>query len=53
MSSEVDHRFLDDVVRRRQPYEYASAMLQHRRVLWAVELLDNAATRRADYLPEL
>lgn len=36
MSSERDHRFLDDMVQTRRPHEYTRAMLEHRGVDWAV-----------------
>jgi len=39
MSSEADHRFLDEMERTRPPEEFARAMLEHRRVPWAAELL--------------
>jgi type IV secretion system protein VirB4 len=44
MSSESDHRFLDAMIKSHPPAEYARAMLEHRGVSWAVELLDNAPT---------
>lgn len=39
MSSEADHRFLDRMVATRLPGDYAEAMLEHRRVDWAVKEL--------------
>jgi type IV secretion system protein VirB4 len=40
MSSEADHRFLDDMCAARAPTDYARAMLERRSVSWALERLD-------------
>ncbi len=42
MSSEADHRFLDEMMASRPPEEFAEAMLERRRVIWAVEALRTA-----------
>ncbi len=42
MSSEADHRFLDDVTASRPPEEFAQAMLERRGVTWAVAALREA-----------
>jgi type IV secretion system protein VirB4 len=39
MSSEADHRFLDEMCAGRAPADYARAMLERRSVSWALELL--------------
>jgi type IV secretion system protein VirB4 len=41
MSSEADHRFLDEMCATRAPADYARALLERRNVSWALELLGN------------
>jgi type IV secretion system protein VirB4 len=43
LSSEADQRFLDRMLSERQPEDFARAMLEHRKVDWAVAELDRAA----------
>lgn len=45
MSSELDHRFMDEMVRSRSPADYARAMLEYRGVDWAVRELDRGIAR--------
>jgi hypothetical protein len=45
LSSEADHRFLDQMLQTRPPEEFATAMLEYRRVGWAAEEL---AARQGD-----
>jgi type IV secretion/conjugal transfer VirB4 family ATPase len=44
MSSEADHRFLDQMCATTPAGEFARAMLEHRGALWAAQLLDEAPT---------
>ena len=45
MSREADQKSLDHVVRTREPGEYALAMLERRKVPWAVDMRANALSR--------
>ncbi|MGH7293820.1 MAG: helicase HerA domain-containing protein, partial [Polyangiaceae bacterium] len=47
LSSEADHRFLDQMLQTREPAEYAQAMLAYRGVDWAVVEIVRAAADAA------
>jgi len=49
-SSEGDQRFLDEMVRTREPAAYAAAMLERRGAAWAVAELEAGRAHRGDTL---